>query len=209
LKAGEQFPTMIANVVLAVLKRRSMRWAGCTSLRARRNVWCLAAPNHVEQHGPFTRRGTAATSSKVCGNKRHVGVYAFERTNGQTPLGQALHGGAQPDEGIDQKTALPIELRSGEGYPGLFGPAKPDHVGPYQETLPIARGRQQLLVGTIQPKDAAPLHFVAADLQRKRSGIGPILWNLLESPLLVAEPKQVRPPPLAPIFGNCALTVGK
>jgi hypothetical protein len=84
-----------------------------------------------------------------------------------------------------------------------------------KKLCPSHEGGNNLLVGTIHPKDAAPLHSVAADVQRKRSGIGPILWNLLESrPLLVAEPKQVRPRPLAPDsvdplnlnVANCALT---
>jgi glucose dehydrogenase len=90
-------------------------------------------------------------------------LYTFERTNGQTLLAKPYMEEITWTKGIDQKTGLPV--RSDEGYPGLFRPAKSDFDGPHQADLPVARGRQQLLVGVVQPENQAPLHSIAADVQ--------------------------------------------
>ena len=92
-------------------------------------------------------------------------LYTFDRANGQTGLAKPYMEQITWTKGIDQKTGRPVDYDPDKGHPGLFRGANTNLDRPHQANLPVARGRQQLLVGVLQPEDQAPLHSIAADLQ--------------------------------------------
>ena len=102
----------------------------------------------------------------VTHSARNGFLYAFDRANGQTVLAKPYVDTVNWTKGIDQKTGLPVDYDAEQGHPGLFG--RPDHDArrPHQETVPVHVGRQQFLVGRLQPEDQAALHSVGDLVQR-------------------------------------------
>jgi alcohol dehydrogenase (cytochrome c) len=74
----------------------------------------------------------------VTHSARNGFLYAFERTNGQTLLAKPLHGRNHLDQRHRSEDRPADRLRSHQGHPGLFGPAKSDLDGPHQEAVPLA-----------------------------------------------------------------------
>ena len=107
----------------------------------------------AQDGGPFGRNGF---------------LYAFERANGQTLLAKPYVEGVTWTKGIDQKTGMPVDYDPAKDiqvYSGVQAMTLTDRT---KKLCPSHGGRQQLLVGVVQPADQAPLHSVAVDLRRGR-----------------------------------------
>ena len=114
--------------------------------------------------------------------------------------GAALHG-ADLDAGHRREDRQAGRLRSRPRHRGLGRHAEPDARGADQEAVPVPRGRQQLLVGVLQPEGEAPVCSVAADLRRGHAdarqlrnstgsmlGGGIRLFARTQSEIVVADP---------------------
>jgi hypothetical protein len=161
------------------------------ALRACRNVWCPKPREQARDRSPDA--APPRPLPKVCGASTNA-MSAPLRVRAR----MGRHSWAKPDmealnwtrESIRRPGCRSITIRRRISRSIRACKTRPCRTAP--RNFAHRMRRQQLLVGT-KPKDAAPLHFVAADVHRKRSGIGPFLWNLLESrPLLIAKPNQGR-----------------
>jgi alcohol dehydrogenase (cytochrome c) len=120
-----------------------------------------AAGTHILIDGDVA--GEPHKAGGACGAQR---LHLCPRTRQRSDLaGEALHGGNQLDQGHRPENRPADRLRSGQGHPGLFRHAKSDLDRSHQEAVPVARGRQQLLVGVLQPTHPAHLLSIAADLR--------------------------------------------
>ncbi len=93
-------------------------------------------------------------------------LYAFDRANGQTVLAKPYVDTVNWTKGIDQKTGLPVDYDPGKDIQVYSGGQTMTLADRTKKLCPSHVGRQQFLVGRLQPEDQAALHSVGDVVQR-------------------------------------------